>query len=281
MLENLITVKEAAELCGIPELRILNWINKHKIAASWLGNVWWIDKTDLQFILDSKKKIANRSKYLRSILDEKNEEIDAIISQMDDYLFLLKSIKKNSFAFRVITTEMATLIPDETRRNIFIAVSSGNQVAVIANEYGISADRVYHQFDKALVGISKKVGFLVQYRSTLAEKEFRIRELESLLKDKKVSDRLSGRDTIPTAHLYLLSAKLEIFLNMETRTKNCMRSESIFTIEDLLRYVKDDGFTKLYNIRLFGKKSMRVFKAELRRKEIIDDLDRSFLFKYL
>ena len=75
---------------------------------------------------------------------------------------------------------------------------------------------------------------------------------------------------IPTEYVDLLSTPLRAF-----------RKYNIYQLEDLLRFIKYNGFEALYQMPGIGTKSIEQLYEKLKDKKILVDQDTCFLFPYL
>lgn len=89
-------------------------------------------------------------------------------------------------------------------------------------------------------------------------------------------------EDIPLPVVKLLSSNFAKDLKFDTRITNCMRSLYIDTVEDLLRYIKDNGgIQSIFEARNFGQKSFERLVLELEKLGIIDSDGNSDLLKYI
>lgn len=66
-----------------------------------------------------------------------------------------------------------------------------------------------------------------------------------------------------------------------SRTHGCLVVLDLKTEEDLVRFIKENGFQKLLKTKYFGKLSLEKFKASLIQERIIDESENSYLFEYI
>ena len=85
---------------------------------------------------------------------------------------------------------------------------------------------------------------------------------------------------IPTEYVDLLSTPLSK-LDINSRTLRAFRKYNIYQLEDLLRFIKYNGFEALYQMPGIGTKSIEQLYEKLKDKKILVDQDTCFLFPYL
>lgn len=79
----------------------------------------------------------------------------------------------------------------------------------------------------------------------------------------------------------LLCLLIEEVVAVDTRTHGCLVVLDLKTVEDLVRFIKENGFQKLLKTKYFGKLSLEKFKASLIQERIIDESENSYLFEYI
>ena len=94
-----------------------------------------------------------------------------------------------------------------------------------------------------------------------------------------IQDFLKEQD-IPTEYVDLLSTPLSK-LDINSRTLRAFRKYNIYQLEDLLRFIKYNGFEALYQMPGIGTKSIEQLYEKLKDKKILVDQDTCFLFPYL
>lgn len=294
----MIPLCQAALLYNTSERNILNWAKQHKITTSRIGGTLMIDETGLSRFIELNAQISYYNEYLEEIVRIKKEELTNIILQIDDLIYLFKSRNKLAPLLRVLIDEMALLIPNEKKRNIFIDVSSNMNLPEVSVKYSLTYDQLCYQYDSALKIIIKKSGFLTGFRDKMAEQQTHLRRLEILNKNQnneierlynllndthydEIVDMRESYQFIPYPVIKVLSMRFDTDFKLETRTLNSLRGLEIRTVEDMLRYIKGYGLKRLMSARRFGVSSMNNLKEELVKAGIIDENENSVFFKYL
>lgn len=294
----MIPVSCLVELFQKNEKEVMRWIKQNKITSSKIGNNWLIDEVGFYRAIRLNLKLSECDNYLEEEVKVRQEEITNILLELDDLLYLFKSVNKLSPVLRLLLREMATLIPEGYKRDIFVDIISGLSVSEAAEKYHIDFQRACSLHDSALKCINQKLGFIGEYRQILAQKELKIRRLEIINQNQEdkirnlsatlermapevVHNEEQFDRLLPRSAVQKLSLRLTTDLDLDCRCVNTLRGLTLETVEDLLRYVKDDGFKKLISTRNFGKYSLRKLKNKLMKAGIIDEHERSDLYEYL
>lgn len=284
--EKFIPLSIAARKYGTSEQNVLNLTKNGKITTVPIGNTYVIDENSLLRYFEKNKKISDYDKRLDELLREREE---LIIGQENELLLLYSFQDLNSF-IPLILSEFSLLIKDKTKRNIFIQVSNTRNLNLVARKNRISVDKVRYYYKFAIKIIYQKLGFLKDFRETMAGLKFKIRELEIInqTKENEINRLLSILPSIERTEpeaitpeiVKLLSTPL-CSLNFERRALNCFHWYDLHTVEDLLRLTKNNGFKTFIYYRSFGKKSLALLKAILIENNIIDADEDSYLYKFV
>ena len=112
-----ITIEEAARITGFPSEEIQQWAISKKITSYVVKQgVRLVDLTNLREFISHIERMGIQKLYLQLIIQDKEEEINEIISQFDDYLFCLRSLKNISPLLKLIIAELSTFIHDKKDR---------------------------------------------------------------------------------------------------------------------------------------------------------------------
>ncbi len=206
--------------------------------------------------------------------------------------------------FHTIVADLASVISDERKRNIFMELLHGVKPSEIVRMYDLpgwnDANLVYFSAQNEIL---RKAKFLSDYRRRLAGAERKIRKLEiENLKMKKQLGQLAEKGVIAQldedieaesqdpenvkaikAHEMLSVSLFDKRFGYSFRLMNCMHAGDIYTIGDLFAYVKefDCNFEFLLRFRNFGKVSYAELMAGLRKERFINKQNRSWLFEYV
>lgn len=277
---------------------LLRWLRLNKITSSKIGNTWLVDEASFYRVVRLNLKLSHYDEYLAEEIKSREIEITNILLQLDDLMYLFKSAFKISPALRLLINEMALLITDEQKRNVFTDVMSGIHITKVAEKYGVTFQQACYLNDAAMKCIGNRLGFINEYRCNRAKEKLAIRRLEIInhnqwseivalkdelnrIKDEGASSKGYSEEEIPDLVVKLLSLRLEYDLDLNTRCVNCLRTYELETVEDLLRFIKDNSIERLMTARNLGQKSIMELKGKLEQAGIIDKTGHSYLMKYL
>ena len=287
----MIPLEQAAENYGVCVQTIRNWVNKQVITFSYIGNKLMIDEESLAQCIELRARISHCNEQLEEYARIKEKEVAYAIQGIEDFLFLIRSIKKVSPLFRFIVTEISLLIDDGFKREIFLEAMLSKNLSEVATNYNLSVKKVQSIYNETLDSLLAKSGFLINYHKMMLEKNREIRRLNLLNRNmKETLDRVLEQDPnlfcikpleyIPNEYVDILSRELRD-MNLDIRIFNCLHILELRTVEDLLRYVKQNGFERLKSVRNFGDKSLAELKRVLIDNQIINANGDSFLFGFI
>ena len=151
----------------------------------------------------------------------------------------------------------------------------------------ISPKNLAYIYKKGCYIVCSKWKSSLEYKRELYRMHIRCRNIESLLtSSQNISEQELVEMTkavkciIPTECVDLLATPL-IQLNINFRTLRALRKYNISQLEDLLRFIKHNGFDFLRKIPNIGKKSSEQLLNKLKEKNIMEDKESSSLFRYL
>lgn len=229
------------------------------------------------------------------MIQDKEEEINEIISQFDDYLFCLRSLKNISPLLKLIIAELSTFIHDKKDRLIFTEITSGAKIEDVAKRCGISYDGICRRYKVISLRLQENMGFLTEYKKTITNQDLEIErlwienrnmeyELRRLYK-KALQNGLcieSPRSLTPVP----LNAAKRICqpitrLTLAPYIRKCLTTLNIETIEDILRYALKNGLDSLLDLPGFGALGLAQLKFQLEKHKIIDKTGHSDLYQYI
>lgn len=295
----MITLRDAALLFDANERTILYWAKQNNITLTKVGESWMVDDVAISKLFTHNIRWGNE--YMEKEISIREEALTNAILQIDDLIYLFKSVKRIAPIFRLIIQEMSQLIPNEQKRTVFMEVLSGKGISEVAKNSGLSFTRTCYLYESALAIVRSHQGFFSNHLTILADKETEINRLKiqnnnlkqhikaihTVLEKERVkgnNEELTGmaEENIPWTIVKLLSMNLLTELNLDTRTINCMKVLDIVTVEDFLRFIKNSGGLKsLFMARNFGEKSCKILVHELEKLGVIDSEGNSNLFKYI
>lgn len=289
-----ISIEQASRITGFSAEEIRDWAKSNKIRSySYKDGEPLVNIVSLQNYASKVKRIQMEKLYLQEIIEDKEEEINEIIAQYDDYLFFLRSITKISPLLKIIIDELATFIEDKKSRYIFTAISGGTKVLDVAKHCGSSYDSMCQRYVTIVSRLASHTGFMLDYRKTIADKDLEIERITlenrnlrlELNKLYKESLKAGFKLPKPQIHIPADAAKLLrkpiSMLTLSSKPRKALQSLSIETIEDLLRYAKTTGLDSLLKLPGFGKLSLEELKFQLEKHKILNKNGDSELFQYI
>lgn len=249
---NWITLKSASLRYGVSSETVLEWIKDNRITGSCIEDLWLVDNDSISHYLEIHKTLDSQQQYLDKQLAERREEIDLLIAHYDDSAFILKSLLTLTPLFHYMAAELATLIPEDDKRDLFLSVVNGESLEEIALRRFTTYDKTVCEFAGIIKSLAKHRDFIKLY----PEK----------------SD---------TETLRLLKTNLDK-LALNFRIKNCLHASEIYTVRDLLLYIKHgNGLRSLLRMRNFGTQSYYILLDSLREHGIIDKEGNCPLLKFV
>ena len=145
-----LTVKKISSRYGIEEETLRNWASAGYITSTHVDDHLFLDEESFIGYLEAHKKKGLQADYLAKLIEEKKRECDFVIAQYDDALYLLKTWRGCEGLFKIIIYELAQLIAEPEKRDIFYAISMGEPIERVARRHHFTYDRVL-QIHAALV----------------------------------------------------------------------------------------------------------------------------------
>ncbi|WP_235848633.1 hypothetical protein [Parabacteroides timonensis] len=183
---------------------------------------------------------------------------------------------------------MAELIEDKQIREVFCSLSSGEDLKTVSRRIGISPRNLVSMYKKGLYQVRLEWKPYSELKHELDRMSIKCQNYESLLmrfeevskeKIKYVKIIVKEQD-IPAEYVDLLVSPLSK-LDINLRALRALRKYNIYQVEDLLRFVKYNGFDFLYRMSGMGTKSVGQLYEKLKEKGIMENQDTCVLFPYL
>ena len=277
----LITIGEAAKMCGVSSQTILNWaergiitIQKHKGASK---RKWWhVNKEQIDEICGVSQDIQETKKILEQELEGLKDTTRKVIQQRKEALLdlglLNTTYMSGSISLLLSIVEMACKCGTINMRQAYVLKRfiNGSTFEEVSDDMVISRERIRQIFEIACRKI-KKASNIVE---KLNDYDFMKSEYETIKESGKMlqkeNDKLRERleikkreerlKTLQERKNYLdetddickiLSKNLKD-CDLSVRALNCLKYADIKTVGDLVQYAKRD----LLKFRNFGKKSL-------------------------
>ena len=182
--------------------------------------------------------------------------------------------KKNHcmHSFERLVRKMSMQIKDPREQDIFCSLLTRKDgMQELAEKYGLSAKELASMYERSVEEIMDDWDAMAQERQELQAIRVRYRNCRSLLSKRNI-DRTPVRVVvpfkergIPVEYLKMLSTPLAV-LEITPRILRRLREYNIYLLEDLLRFVKKNGFNALAKLHGIGMKSCEDLYSALKRK---------------
>ena len=225
---NWLTIKQLSEKRDIAESTLRNWINLGYITSSTIDNVIMLDDDSLISYLDTHQTKGLNKESLEKLIKEKKMECEIILSHLDDELFLLKTQSLHQPLFHIIVQELGQLITNDTQREIFLAISTGEPISRVAVRQNMTYQETMEAYSNILKKLSENTERIATYRN---------RTMASLF-GKYNTDNPTN---IPIRRLF------------NERACNVLHKLEIATVRELLQFTYQYGWGRLKRLEGLGK----------------------------
>lgn len=213
---------------GIPESTLRSWKCLGYIVSSTIDNEVLLDEDSLNRCLNAHSVQGLQEGYLEKIIKEKKQEKEALLSQFDDELFLLKTQKPYQPLFHILIQKLGQLIADDRLKEIFLTISSGEPISRVAARHKMTYEQTLRTYKTILKGLEKNTDRI----TTCLNK-----------KPDSVFDRFATND--PT--------HIELYELLPFRICGVLYSQAnINTVRDLLKYTSKKGWQSLKRLHGIG-----------------------------
>lgn len=280
-----IPISKAAIKYDIHPLTLLSWIEKDDICGATIGNNWFIDEATLQeFIGEHFPMSPSDRKSLHRNIRNLKKQIKEEIQKGKQTLYILCSLDKCSALFEDIIRDMSELINDTQMREIFYSVSTGASKETVARKWNISHKSVSALYSMAATYIHENWKTTETYRKQVLELTLQCNNYKSALQYQNVEEEAPCMchkvQKVPIEDAKLLLTSLEK-LEIDIRIVRLLRKNNIYQLEDLLRFIKKNGFDALGKLQGVGPLSCTQLLEKLTEAKIMDGKDSCYLFQYL
>lgn len=190
--------------------------------------------------------------------------------------------------YKEIVKEMAEMIEDKQTREVFCSLSSGRDLQSVSRITGISSKNLISMYKRGLREIHLKWKPYSELKRELDHMYIKYRNNEFLLTHSEEVPKKNFRyvkivwkeQDIPAEYVDILITPLSK-LDINFRVLRALRKYNIYQLEDLLRFIKYNGFDALYQMPGIGTKSIEQLYEKLKENKILENQDTCFLFPYL
>lgn len=280
-----IPLSKAATKYNLHPFAILSLIEKDDINGSLIGNSWFINENTLQEFIEEHFPLSESDrKFLRLEIKELEKQIDDEIQKDKQTLYILCSFDTCAPLFKDIIKDMSELIDDAQTRDIFYSVSTGISKEAIAQKWNICHKNISPLYNSAVKYIHEIWKTTEVCKSELQELTIQCNNYKSAL-DYQISEEeipcMCHRiKKIPIEDSKLLLTSLEK-LGIDIRIIRLLRKFNIYQLEDLLRFIKKNGFDALEKLPGVGSISCSRLLEQLIEFKIMEGKDSCYLFQYL
>lgn len=259
------TRNEAAAYLGVAAQTITNWVNK-----GLLGGV--NDKKSKRFFVngDDVKKYAEKYKIL-SVSEELLDDAINKVKESEDKLnekyerILAESFDVKSFSYNSLSRDVSRMLAylighREKIHEILVMFLCGRKIVDIAKEKGVTETYVREKVRCGFRMIRSSMCHFESVKEEMSAQRRKREDLEkeiALLQDVKIALK-EKYAMLDDSRVKIDDVLVSIFVqriedsNLSVRCKNCLRSNNINTVCDIVVHSKKD----FVNILNFGRKSL-------------------------
>ena len=171
-------------------------------------------------------------------------------------------------SFERLVRKMSMQIKDPREQDIFCSLLTRKDgMQELAEKYGLSAKELASMYERSVEEIMDDWDAMALSKRNIDRTPVRV----------VVPFKERG---IPVEYLKMLSTPLAV-LEITPRILRRLREYNIYLLEDLLRFVKKNGFNALAKLHGIGMKSCEDLYSVLKRKGIMESKDNCHLFQYI
>ena len=211
------------------------------------------------------------------------------VSKKEKTFISLRAHGLSVYCFRLykdLVKMMSMYVRDEKRQDIFYSLMTGTDISDLSYRYNLSIRELIFMYEEGVREVSRCWESLVQEQQRLQSVHLRYRNSKAVLHRNnvvcgqfKVFVPLKEYD-IPAECVDKLSTPLE-YLEIQPRILRNLRRYNIYLLEDLLRFIKKNGFDALGKLHGVGKRSCEDLYLILKDKDILTSKDTCYLFRYI
>ena len=172
------------------------------------------------------------------------------VSKKEKTFISLRAHGLSVYCFRLykdLVKMMSMYVRDEKRQDIFYSLMTGTDISDLSYRYNLSIRELIFMYEEGVREVSRCWESLVQEQQRLQSVHLRYRNYKAVLHRNnvvcgqfKVFVPLKEYD-IPAECVDKLSTPLE-YLEIQPRILRNLRRYNIYLLEDLLRFIKKNGF---------------------------------------
>lgn len=287
-----IGIEEAATKYQVSPKRIITWCERQEIIYSEIGDYLMIDESSLMDCLERRIRFCLSE-------EEHKRRIDDKMKENEEELFLLQSLKELTPLIRLIIKELAGMIRNDERRQLFLYTVLQGSIKDFSVQKRIGYRQAQKEFEGLIIEIKTQAGFLRTYKKENIRLKALVRAYEmKFCKDSSGGVDISSaelfggvmeKDTNPEtfipedmkATIALLDTPITD-LNFDIRSQRVIFDADIKTLRELLQITCKYGFRRLRDrLPNFGLVSQRKVEERLKELNVLDVEGNCTLYRYL
>ena len=224
--------------------------------------------------------------------EEHKRRMDEKMKENEEEFFLLQSLKELTPLIRLIIKELAGMIRNDERRQLFLyTVLQGN-----IKDFSVRKHMKYRQAQKAFEGLVQEIKSQAGFLRTYKEENIRLRatvrmyEMKSrqngfdndmfMREAEETNPEIFIPEDIKAAKALLDTPITE--LKFDIRSQRIISEADIKTLRELLQITSQYGFRKLRDmLRNFGLVSQKKVEKRLKELNVLDVAGNCNLYRYL
>lgn len=156
-----VTVKRLAERYDVSDATIRSWVGQGYVTHTKINSIMYVDEESLRACLEANARPGMDEHYLERMVEERQEEVDRVIAEYDDRLFLLKTQKGLRPLFELVIKALSEQIIDPLACDVFFTVSIGAPLEDVARFHNLTYDEVAHVYEETLRQLLHKWGMIL------------------------------------------------------------------------------------------------------------------------
>lgn len=280
-----IGIEEAATKYQVSTRRIITWCERQEIIYSEVGDYLMLDENSLTDCLERNIRFSLSEEEHKRRMDEKMKE-------NEEEFFLLQSLKELTPLIRLIIKELAGMIRNDERRQLFLyTVLQGN-----IKDFSIRKRMKYRQAQKAFEGLVQEIksqaGFLRTYKEENIRLKATVRAYEMKFRQNGFDNDMFMREAEETNPEIFIPEDIKAAkalldtpiteLKFDIRSQRIISEADIKTLRELLQITSQYGFRKLRDmLRNFGLVSQKKVEKRLKELNVLDVAGNCNLYRYL
>ena len=280
-----IGIEEAATKYQVSTRRIITWCKMQEIIYSEVGDYLMLDENSLTDCLERNIRFSLSEEEHKRRMDEKMKE-------NEEEFFLLQSLKELTPLIRLIIKELAGMIRNDERRQLFLyTVLQGN-----IKDFSVRKRMKYRQAQKAFEGLVQEIksqaGFLRTYKEENIRLKATVRAYEMKFRQNGFDNDMFMREAEETNPEIFIPEDIKAAkalldtpiteLKFDIRSQRIISEADIKTLRELLQITSQYGFRKLRDmLRNFGLVSQKKVEKRLKELNVLDVAGNCNLYRYL